>query len=194
MAAVKLMARERGGAETEDMFGFDDSSMRDAQAMAKIAGQEQAKASNTLAAVRGAAKRPELAAKEGVNINDPEALATRIQALETQKAAWSNWATNPELVAQIRSQMEPKNQTQPTRTEAPAQQEPAFDLTPTTPAQVKADEARAVSAAKAEAMAKQDSENRAKADAEVDDFRLTGSDRAADAKRLLQTITAMPAM
>lgn len=352
MAAVKLMAQERGGAETEDMFGFDDSSMRDAQAMAKIAGQEQAKVSNTLAAVRGAAKRPELAAKEGVNINDQAALAGRIQSLEKQKSEWSNWATNPELVAQIRSQMEPKSQSQPATTPAsnaptgapvspatesapeigipgavwsrgngriaghyavkvdgevvgnyhekpeaavaeaktflankearakdaankdaaigeirtrlmdggnatdndirrlglrdgsselkwfipaaanafgitsravrpyikdlirvghtdmgtkiesvnpkkalqaiaaaikPTQKsstgtitEPAFDLTPTTPEQVKADEDRAASAVKAEAIAKQDSENKFKADAEVDDFRLTGSDRAVD--------------
>lgn len=180
MAAVKLMAQERGGAETEDMFGFDDSSMRDAQAMAKIAGQEQAKVSNTLAAVRGAAKRPELAAKEGVNINDQAALAGRIQSLEKQKIEWANWATNPELVAQIRSKMEPQGKQPEARTEAPAQQEPAFDLTPTTPEQVKADEARAASAVKAEAIAKQDSENKFKADAEVDDFRLTGSDRAAD--------------
>lgn len=352
MAAVKLMAQERGGAETEDMFGFDDSSMRDAQTMAKIAGQEQAKVSNTLAAVRGAAKRPELAAKEGVNINDQAALAGRIQSLEKQKSEWSNWATNPELVAQIRSQMEPKSQSQPATTPAsnaptgapvspatesapeigipgavwsrgngriaghyavkvdgevvgnyhekpeaavaeaktflankearakdaankdaaigeirtrlmdggnatdndirrlglrdgsselkwfipaaanafgitsravrpyikdlirvghtdmgtkiesvnpkkalqaiaaaikPTQKsstgtitEPAFDLTPTTPEQVKADEDRAASAVKAEAIAKQDSENKFKADAEVDDFRLTGSDRAVD--------------
>lgn len=180
MAAVKLMAKERGGAETEDMFGFDDSSMRDAQAMAKIAGQEQAKVNNTLAAVRGASKRPELAAKEGVNINDQAALSNRIQALEQQKSAWSNWATNPELVAQIRSKMEPQSKQPETRTEAPAKQEQAFDLTPTTPEQIKADEERAASAAKAEAMAKQAAENKAQADAEVDDFRLTGSDRAAD--------------
>ena len=180
MAAVKLMTQERGGDTTGDLFGFDDSSMRDAQAMAKIAGQEQAKVNNTLAAVRGASKRPELAAKEGVNINDQAALSTRIQALEQQKSAWSNWATNPELVAQIRSKMEPQGKQPEARTEAPAQQEPAFDLTPTTPEQVKADEARAASAVKAEAIAKQDSENKFKADAEVDDFRLTGSDRAAD--------------
>lgn len=114
MAAVKLMQQERGGDTTGDLFGFDDSSMRDAQAMAKIAGQEQAKVNNTLAAVRGASKRPELAAKEGVNINDQAALSTRIQALEQQKTAWSNWATNPELVAQIRSKMEPQNQQQTT--------------------------------------------------------------------------------
>lgn len=180
MAAVKLMTQERGGDTTGDLFGFDDSSMRDAQAMAKIAGQEQAKVNNTLAAVRGAAKRPELAAKEGVNINDQAALANRIQSLEQQKSEWSNWATNPELVAQIRSKMEPQGKQPEARTEAPAQQEPAFDLTPTTPEQVKADEARAASAVKAEAIAKQDSENKFKADAEVDDFRLTGSDRAAD--------------
>lgn len=180
MAAVKLMQQERGGDTTGDLFGFDDSSMRDAQAMAKIAGQEQSKVNNTLAAVRGASKRPELAAKEGVNINDQAALSNRIQALEQQKSAWSNWATNPELVAQIRSKMEPQSKQPETRTEAPAKQEQAFDLTPTTPEQIKADEERAASAAKAEAMAKQAAENKAQADAEVDDFRLTGSDRAAD--------------
>jgi len=180
MAAVKLMQQERGGDTTGDLFGFDDSSMRDAKAMAKIAGQEQSKVNNTLAAVRGASKRPELAAKEGVNINDQAALSNRIQALEQQKSAWSNWATNPELVAQIRSKMEPQSKQPETRTEAPAKQEQAFDLTPTTPEQIKADEERAASAAKAEAMAKQAAENKAQADAEVDDFRLTGSDRAAD--------------
>jgi len=66
MLAVKTMAAERGAADsTGDMFGFDDSAMREAESMARIATAEQRRLSEQLSAVQGAAKRPEQARKLG---------------------------------------------------------------------------------------------------------------------------------
>lgn len=109
MLAVKTMVAERGAVDsTGDMFGFDDSAIREAERMAKVATAEQRKISERLAAVQGAAKRPELARKEGVNINDPAALAVKVGELKAERAAWDTWSTNPELVARIRELAPPR--------------------------------------------------------------------------------------
>lgn len=109
MLAVKTMVAERGAVNsTGDMFGFDDSAMREAERMAKVATAEQRQVSERLAAVQGAAKRPELARKEGVNVNDPAALAVNVEELKAERAAWNTWSTNPELVARIREMTPPR--------------------------------------------------------------------------------------
>lgn len=102
MQAVRAMAQERAVDTTSDMFGFDDSAIREAEDMAKIATQRQSEIDNRLRAISGAAKRPEIAKKEGIDIRDPEALKTRIDELKKERAAWDNWATNPDLVAEVR--------------------------------------------------------------------------------------------
>jgi len=104
MQAVRSIARERADT-TGDMFGFDDGAMRDAEAMAAIVSRLQRELSETLAAVQGASKRPEVAKRNGVNIKDPQGLQKRILELQTQKSAWDQWSTNPDLVAQIRAKM-----------------------------------------------------------------------------------------
>lgn len=111
MQAVRSIARERADT-TGDMFGFDDGAMRDAEAMAAVVSRMQRELSETLAAVQGASKRPEVAKRNGVNIKDPEGLQKRIVELQTQKNALDQWSTNPDLVAQIRGKMgfEPASQ------------------------------------------------------------------------------------
>lgn len=102
MQAVKAMAAERD--TTTDMFGFDDSLIKEAQEMAKIASKMQQSIASRLSAITGAAKNPAMAKAEGIDVRDPEAVKLRIDELKAQKAALENWSTSPELVAQIRAQ------------------------------------------------------------------------------------------
>jgi hypothetical protein len=145
MQAVKAMSSERGET-TLDMFGFDDSAMKEAQEMAKIAARKQAEISNDLAAVTGAAKRPETAKKYGINVNNPAEILAKTEQLRQQRAAWDNWSSSPELIGEIRAEMRP-----------------TVELEPTTPAQLQAQE-EAIKAAQAEedaAAAKAEKETRA---------------------------------
>ena len=104
MQAVKAISGGRGEATT-DMFGFDDSAMREAEEMAKIASKKQADISQDLSAVTGASKRPEVAKKYGVDVRDPASLQAKIDELRQQKMAWENWSSNPALVTQIQNQI-----------------------------------------------------------------------------------------
>jgi hypothetical protein len=101
MQAVKAMAVEQD--TTTDMFGFDDSLIKEAQEMAKIASKMQQSIQTRLAAITGAAKNPAMAKAEGIDVRDPNAIKRRIEELRAQKAALENWSTSPELVAEIRA-------------------------------------------------------------------------------------------
>ena len=102
MQAVKAMAAERD--TTTDMFDFDDSLMKEAREMEKIASKMQQSVASRLSAITGAAKNPAMAKAEGIDVRDPEAVKRRIAELKEVKAALENWSTNPEIVAEIRAQ------------------------------------------------------------------------------------------
>lgn len=104
MHAVRSMMGERADT-TGDMFGFDDSAMKEAGRMAALVSRKQRELGESLAAVQGASKRPELAKREGVNIKDPQSLQQRIAELQAERAAWENWSTSPDRVAQIRDEL-----------------------------------------------------------------------------------------
>lgn len=104
--AVKSMRKDSGQEQqTGDLFGFDDSAMREAEEMAKVAATKQRELRTRLNAIRGAAKNPKLAKAEGVNVKDPKSLNKRIEEISTQAKAWDNWETKPELVSEIRSEI-----------------------------------------------------------------------------------------
>ena len=108
MKAVDLMAAERMASGAQgDIFGFDDSAMREAAAMAKGASSRQRKIGEQIAAVSGASKRPEIARKMGVNVEDPEAVRAKIVELRQEQELWDNWPLHPELVAQLRAMAKP---------------------------------------------------------------------------------------
>ncbi len=105
MRSLDLMASERAAAGQQgDIFGFDDSAMVDAAAMAKKASSAQRHISEQIAAVSGAVKRPELARKMGVNVEDPEGIKKRIAELRQEQYRWDNWPLYPELVARLRGE------------------------------------------------------------------------------------------
>ena len=107
MRAVQVIAPKPAEGGMADMFGFDESAMLEAQEMAKIATQKQREVGQRLSAITGASKNPKLAAAEGIDIKDPEAVKRRIAELQQLKAAWNNWTTNPTLVGEIRAAMKP---------------------------------------------------------------------------------------
>jgi hypothetical protein len=105
MRAAKLAAVERAAAGQQgDLFGFDDSALREMEKQAKVASAEQRGITDQIAAVRGAAKRPELARKLGVNVKDPNAVLRRVGELQAELARWQNWPMHPDLVAHTRGQ------------------------------------------------------------------------------------------
>jgi hypothetical protein len=116
--AVQAISKDRPPTEGGDLFGFDDSAMKEAEEMAKIATLKQNQIAQRLAAISGASRRPEIAKKEGIDIKDPEALKKREKELRQQKASWDNWPSSPELVEEIRKEMAPKPEEKPSVREA----------------------------------------------------------------------------
>jgi hypothetical protein len=100
MQAVKAIS---GNNESStDMFGFDDSALKEAEQMAPVVAKKQREIAKRLSAISGAAKNPEIAKAEGIDIRDQVAVNNRIAELKQQKMAWDSWYTNPELVAEVR--------------------------------------------------------------------------------------------
>lgn len=98
--AVKL---ETGGvAEQLDLLGSNDAAIARMQEMAKRATSAQRTIGEQIRAVQGAAKRPELARKLGVDVGDPQAVLSRIETLKGEQARWQNWPMHPDLVDQVK--------------------------------------------------------------------------------------------
>lgn len=176
MQAVKALAGETD--TTLDMFGYDDSAIRELEEMAKIASQKQREIQTRLSAISGAAKNPALAKAEGIDVRDPEAIKRRIEELTQRQAAWKNWSSSPDLVAEIRAARGVAPPA-PTVVEEPPAGPSLFDedlLTAPTPEDIRAKEEAVARRAQEAAEA----ERKAKADEARGDFVLTGSERAAD--------------
>lgn len=149
--AANMMRAATGvrGAVTQsgDLFGFDNSAIDVLKRMAAYATKKQREIAERLAAVRGAAKRPELARKEGVDVNDPEAVRRRVAELEHEKHLWERWEIHPELMAETREavglprddfQLEQQEQKEEVR--QPEPEAPGLFAPPTTQERVSAAE------------------------------------------------------
>lgn len=149
MKAVDLMAAERMAKGAQgDIFGFDDSAMKEASKMAKLASSQQRKISEQIAAVSGASKRPELAKKMGVDVQDPDGIQKRIVELRQEQTLWDNWPLHPELVARLRGPEVTGREGDLKQEAAEAFVPPEFDLKPETPAELAARNAEAVAQAR----------------------------------------------
>ena len=111
----------------DDLFGFDDSGLKEAEDLAKRATAKQAEIQRVLSAVQGAAKRPDLAAVEGIDVKNPKAVQKRIEELKAEKKAWANWQNDPKLVAQLR------NNKNPPKPKDDDDDQPGLDLGPDKP-------------------------------------------------------------
>jgi hypothetical protein len=175
MQAVKSMTGDRES--TGDLFGFDDSAMREAEQMAEYASKVQRDLGQRLSAITGAAKRPEIARAEGIDVKDEAAVQKRIEELRQAKAKWDRWSSYSELIAEIRENLKlgvnkPIEQIAPkeeVKTQAEINQERQaakrkkapkkdFDLKVTTP--------ESLEQAEKEKKAQQDKEDKAKKEVE----------------------------
>ncbi len=99
---IKAVQAQIGGApEQVDLFGRDETAIRQAEEMAAKATERQNQLAEQIRAVQGAAKRPELARKLGVDIKDPAGVLKRIDELKAERARWENWFTQPDLVVEV---------------------------------------------------------------------------------------------
>lgn len=107
--AVQALTREKGQEpDAFDLFGFDDSALKEAEAMARIASRKQRLIAEQLTAIKGAVKNPKLAAKHGVVVeNEADALA-KVKAMTAEKARWDNWSSYADLLAEVRRELNDK--------------------------------------------------------------------------------------
>jgi Large polyvalent protein associated domain 38/ADP-Ribosyltransferase in polyvalent proteins len=106
-----------------DLFGFDDSGMKLAEDMGKLASEKQRSISEQIKAIEGPGKKSEIAKKYGINVEDPEAIKQKVKDLKAERAAWDNWASNPELVDQIRREL--AGEVEPVAAEAKPEKAPS---------------------------------------------------------------------
>lgn len=92
-----------GSAKQIDLFGADDTALQAMAAQGKAASQFQRQVQEDIRAIQGAARKPEVAAKYGVDVKDPQALAAKLEDLKVQQARWDNWHGDPDLRAQVRA-------------------------------------------------------------------------------------------
>lgn len=109
MRAVMALTREKGQEpDTFDLFGFDDSALKEAEAMAKIASRKQRQINEQLTAIKGAVKNPKAAAKHGVIVENQADALEKVKTMTTLKSRWDNWSSHADLLAEVRQEIAEK--------------------------------------------------------------------------------------
>ena len=127
-----------GGEYQSGLFNLKDAAIRQAGVFAKIVAAKIKAIREQINSARGAAKRPELAAKLGVNVNDPQAVQEKINHLNLDLSKWQKWYLHPDLVTQVREEAElplfqpPKPETDKLQT-PPPEEPPAAPSPPASP-------------------------------------------------------------
>jgi hypothetical protein len=103
MNALKL-APEGAGVPQEQggLFKFNDKAILQAENDAARVSEIVKSLREQLNAIRGASKRPEIAKKYGVDIQDPQGVQKKVKDIQNQIVRWSKWYSDPELVKQVR--------------------------------------------------------------------------------------------
>ena len=83
------------------LFGENDSALRQSEQIAKSANAKVREIGEQIAAVSGAAKRPEAAARLGVDVRNPEALATKLAELKALRERYASFWQHPEIMAEL---------------------------------------------------------------------------------------------
>ena len=96
------------GSEQVDLFGGDDSAIREMERLADRALAFQREVGEQISAVLGAAKRPEKARALGVNVADPEALGAKITELRELRERWKVWHMDEALTALVKGDTSPE--------------------------------------------------------------------------------------
>jgi len=97
-----MAAGFKGQEGNGDLFGFDDSFAKEAEAVTQEATKQQREARQQLSAIKGAAKSPEKAKLGGVDVKNIEQTKAKIAELEKTVNDLENFHTNPELYKKLR--------------------------------------------------------------------------------------------
>ncbi len=89
--------KERQG----DLFGFDDSAIRDAEQISKAVADITSALKDRLLAVQGALRRPETAKKMGLT-GDFESIEAEAKRIREELERWDKWTTDSDLVREAR--------------------------------------------------------------------------------------------
>jgi hypothetical protein len=84
-----------------DLFGTSDAALQKGEEIAKAAAAKVREINDQIAAVQSAAKRPEAAAKLGVNVSDPEGILKRVGELQALAGRYKSFYTDPEIMAEL---------------------------------------------------------------------------------------------
>lgn len=84
-----------------DLFGTSDAALQRGEEIARAAAAKVREINEQIAAVQSAAKRPEAAAKLGVNVSDPEGILNRVAELQQLAARYKSFYTDPEIMAEL---------------------------------------------------------------------------------------------
>jgi hypothetical protein len=84
-----------------DLFGTSDAALQRGEEIARAAAAKVREINEQIAAVQSAAKRPEAAAKLGVNVKDPEGILNRVAELQQLAARYKSFYTDPEIMAEL---------------------------------------------------------------------------------------------
>jgi hypothetical protein len=99
---LKLLERSKGPQEVQaGLFGEDDSAIQDSIRISKAAAKKAEELQEQILAVKGAAKRPEAAAKLGVDVKDPQGLQKKILDLSMQRDRYRNFWQHADILEEL---------------------------------------------------------------------------------------------
>lgn len=153
-SARAAIAQTGGEAQTGDLFGMGDPEIAAMEAAAKRAEAFEAELREQIMAAQSAARRPEVAARMGVDVRNPAAVQAKIAQLKAELQRWHSWPMHPDLLARARGIPAPAVSEAPASDLFAGRQDDPFNLTAESPAEIKAREARELAekqAAEAEA-------------------------------------------
>jgi hypothetical protein len=95
------------------LFGFDESALLEAEAIAKEVSKETAAVKDRILSVKGALKRPETARKMGLEFSDEPSIRREVQRLESRLEELQHTSTSPELYAEMKNRVALQEAKQP---------------------------------------------------------------------------------
>ena len=99
LEALRVVPRKVS--EQSNLFGFDDSALQSAEELGGVVRGIRKELQERITAVRSAAKRPDIARREGVDVKDPKGILERVKRLKEELARWVKWYVDPRLTAVV---------------------------------------------------------------------------------------------
>jgi hypothetical protein len=109
---VSMVKHSKAQGTQEDLFGGSDAGVNEALRLVKLANSKADEIQDQITAVRAAARRPEAAAKLGVNVKDPEGILKRVVELQAKADQYRKFYLYPEIKAELTGAFTPPAETQ----------------------------------------------------------------------------------